>query len=155
MQLIYIVLFILFTGLSLNTQAREVQKWIDKDGQIHYGDFAESDDTTTLKVPANPPPSASSSTSASSAAERLEKQQKYLNAKQEEREQKNETKAKAKQQQVVANTNCNNAKGRYNLMKNGGRLVTYDANGERHYLSDEERNKNMNDARQAMSKWCK
>jgi len=151
MRLIYIALFLLLAGLTLNIQAREVQKWVDKDGQIHYGDYSESGNAKTVKVPSGP----SVPSTAPTTAESMEKRSKFLDAKQEERKQQKEAREQAKKQQATAETNCNVSKSQYNMLKDGGRLVSHDAKGERHYLTDAERNKKMAEAQKAVSKWCK
>ena len=154
MRLIYIPFLILLAGYALNTQAREVQKWVDKDGQIHYGDYSESSNAKTVKVPSSGY-STPSRTPAPTTAESLEKRSKFLDAKQDERKQQKEAKEKAKKQQALAESNCNTAKSQYNMLKDGGRLVTHDAKGERHYMTDAERNKNMAKSQKDISKWCK
>ena len=151
MRLIYITLFLLLAGLALNSQAREVQKWVDKDGQVHYGDYSESSSAKTVKVPSGP----AVSTTAPTTAQSMEKRSKFLDAKEAERKQQKEDREQAKKQQAKAETNCNISKSQYNMLKDGGRLVTHDAKGERHYLTDAERNKKMAEAQKAVSKWCK
>ncbi len=151
MRLIHIALFLLLAGLALNSQAREVQKWVDKDGQVHYGDYSESGNAKTVKVPTGPSVPATAPTT----AESMEKRSKFLDAKQEERKQQKEAQEQAKKQQAKAKTNCNISKSQYSMLKDGGRLVTHDANGERHYVTDAERNKQMAEAQKAISKWCK
>jgi hypothetical protein len=154
MRLIYIPFLILLAGLALNTQAREVQKWVDKDGQVHYGDYSESGNAKTVKVPSSgsryPTPSTAPTT-----AESLEKRSKFLDAKQDERKKQNEAKEKAKKQLALEKSNCKIAKSQYNMLKDGGRLVAHDENGERHYMTDEERNKNLANSQKDVSKWCK
>lgn len=55
----------------------------------------------------------------------------------------------------VRKQNCESSRNRLNGLQGGGRVVRYDANGQRFFLSDEEVEKEIADARKQTAQWCK
>lgn len=152
MHLTYSVLLILLLcTAAFNAQARQAEKWVDENGQVHYGDYSESMNSKQIKLRDGPRNTAP----AQSEASRLENRSKLLESIQSDRDKKKEEKAKSDANMKVAKKNCSNAKRKLSTFTRGGRLVTFDENGERHYISDNERASGTAAAKASVDKWCK
>jgi len=152
MRLIFIGLFISLGMLTLNAHAREIQKWVDKDGQIHYGDYTEEYKSQTLNVTDAP---VGARSSAPSLTERNKTRDKLLKSMQDSRKSKKEAAEKADKKAAELATLCKSAKRSLAINQQGARLVTFDDNGERHYLDDKERAQNIAEANKQIAKYCK
>jgi hypothetical protein len=100
--------------------AAEVHRWTDAEGRVHYGDRppagSQSVPVTTGASPSQPVPS---------DAERLERQQRMLDAYRQEREEKQQAEARHKAEEAERERNCalaRDALGRH-LRAAGGRLA--------------------------------
>ena len=74
---------------------------------------------------------------------------------QDKRLQKKENKDKENNKLAIMKQNCRRAKRQCDTMKNGGRLIKYDENGERHFLDDKEIAAGLAAANKAVAEWCK
>jgi len=151
MRLILLVLFLSLTFLAGNATARQIQKWTDENGRVHYGDYTEEYDSKTLNVKTNPATNSSASTDTNSA----ETRSKLLKSMQDSRLKKKTAKAEKSKQLALMKKNCGMAKSNHAMLKNSGRLVTYDENGERYFLGDKERTTKLAAASKNVSRWCK
>jgi len=151
MRLILLTLFLSLTLVAGNTTARQIQKWTDENGRVHYGDYTEKYDSKTLNVKTSPATNSSASADTNSA----ETRSKLLKSMQDSRLKKKEEKDQKNKQLALMKKNCGMAKSNHAMLNNGGRLVTYDENGERHFIEDKERAKKLSAASKDISRWCK
>lgn len=152
MRLILLILLITLTLIAGNSSAREIQKWTDENGRVHYGDYTEQYKAKTLNVTTTSP---SENASNSYDTNRNETRDKLIKSMQDKRLQKKENKDKKNNKLAVMKQNCSRAKSQFATMKNGGRLIKYDENGERHFLDDKEIAAGLAAAKKAMGEWCK
>ncbi len=147
------------------TQAGEVFKWVDKDGSVHYGEFAPNNKrSTTIETPSQPEPSAtessgdgegdaapsepaSTSSNASSGAAR----DKFL----DDRQKKKEEKDKAEKQKAEKSRACNTAKSNISSLESGARIRVLDENGNNKYLNPDEIKKQLAEEKKNVAKYCK
>ena len=136
----------LLVALAANAQ---VYEWKDATGKTHYSDKPPSSAAPTRKL-ADPAPGAANAPAQSSAAEReldFRKRQKDAQDKAE----------KDRQQQVAAKEKseaCEVARRQLELLESGERIVQRDANGERAYLDDAQRQQEAARTRQMMQSAC-
>jgi Domain of unknown function (DUF4124) len=138
--------FVLLAGLATGARAENIWKWVDAHGVPHYSDRpvpgavliksvdADQPDTSTAADDQQP-----SDTSQQITAE--------LNREEAARSvQKDEAAERAKQ--------CEQAKTRYAKMIQARRIYTVDSKGERHYLSDDQAQKDRVQARLDVQTYC-
>ncbi|MEW5903286.1 MAG: DUF4124 domain-containing protein [Pseudomonadota bacterium] len=145
----------LFTLLALSyalSAQAGLNKWVDENGKVHYSDTppanvqTESVRSYTGKGQAEAPASYSSK----SYAEREAELKKARNEKQEATaKSQQEAAAKAEKQRA-----CTAARENLRTIESGTRLFTYDENGERRYVDDNEREQRLNSAREAAKANC-
>lgn len=144
-----IVLIIILLALTTTGWARGAYKWVDGDGTVHYSDRLKSDNAEIINVPVKEPetdadsvPSADDSTGASGqtspASVDGEKTPQQLAMEKKQRKE-----------------NCQKARDQYTRNQHLGRMYRTDANGERQYLSDKEREDVIKKSREAVDYWCK
>ena len=150
MRITIIILPLLLITLSMNISAREVQKWTDADGQVHYGDYSDNTNSKSVKVPDASPRSQRPVPNNS-----LKTRAKLLDAMNDERKQKKEKTAMEKSNREIAKKNCTIAKSQVHSLQAGGRKVRFDEKGERTYLDDKQISSELTQAKKLVSKHCK
>jgi hypothetical protein len=147
-----IILTIILIGIGANVQARQVYKWVDENGDTHYGDYPKENATEQLNVQSNSPSASSKNTN---PQQRFEKKKQMADAMREERLKRQEEKEKAKKEQQEKERKCTIAKGKLQDFKEFGRIVTRGDNGERQYMNDAEREQLLQRTQKEVDKWCK
>jgi len=132
-------------------------KWVDKDGKVRYGDIPPPGIRAT---PLKPPPGAAApSTSAPAAGGK--KGEKVLTPEQAfQKRQKDQQEAAQKAEKERADAelnrvNCESARANLRQLQSGERVSTTNAAGERAYLDDAQRAKDVERVQKAVSDWCK
>jgi len=130
---------------SLDVSAARFYKSIDENGNVVFSDrpagaTAEQIDVEvfTPKVPAPPVPGAKSADKDVKKADDVESAQKDVKA-----------------LQATRAENCKKAKAHLNKLQTVSRLYSEDDKGVRTYVSDEDRVKQIAEARTSVSDWCK
>lgn len=150
MRLLMIVLSVMLITLSMNTSAREIQKWTDAEGKVHYGDFSESKNAKSMKVPDAAPRSQRPVPTNST-----ETRKKLLESMTDDRKKKQAKTDLDKKNREIAKKNCSIAKSQMHMLQAGGRKVRFNDKGEREYLSDNQINSELAEAKKNVSKYCK
>jgi type IV secretory pathway VirB10-like protein len=148
----FIVLIIVLLGICADVQARQVYKWVDENGDTHYGDYPKENATEKLNVQSNSPAASAPNTN---SRQHLEKQKQMADTMREERLKRKEEKEKAKKEQQEKERKCAIAKGKLQDYKEFGRIVTRGDKGERQYMNDAEREKLLQRTQKEVDKWCK
>ncbi len=149
---------LILLGLSLfgmvNTYSfAEIYKWVDENGDVHYGQIPPPEGAQQIKTKPNGqnqatvPAKLGSARSLNQQAEELEKDQ--LKAKEQQKKIAEEEK-----RQAMRKTNCNRAQTNYNTINHGGRMYEVDPSGERHYWTDSERATKLATAKKSVDEWC-
>lgn len=127
----------------------EIYKWVDEQGQVHYGDKphaqAESMHVEGQEEPANAPPD---------EAARRERQQRVLKSMQTERERKQALREQARAAAQEAGQRCAEARQRLTEITGAGFLYRKNAEGERVIFTDEERSQATAQAEAAVEHYC-
>lgn len=133
--------------------AGKVYKWVDKDGNVHYG--AERPPTAAqelnIKVrPGHPAAGKGTAASKSEANGKGDDPEKTVNVKN-----KKELAEVEKKNAEIRKKNCSIAKKRLAAIKVGGRLYEVNEKGERSYWDDTTRQSKMSEAQSQVDEWCK
>ncbi len=126
----------------------EVYQWTDAEGRVHFGDRPPSSGARTVQLPETSTPAAPT------PAERLEKQRALLRAFDEERRQDRDVQDKARQDAAERQRNCIEARDRLQSYERSSGIYGLDAQGERVFLDDAQREQFMVERRQDVETWC-
>jgi hypothetical protein len=137
--------------ISLNAHAG-MNKWVDAEGKVHYSDTPppEVKTQTVRNVSGKDQVDAPASYSPKSYAEREAEMKKAKQGKEEESKKKAEQDAMAD----AKRHNCEAARQNARNLEAGGRVVTYDAKGERVDLDDSARAQRLEEARKGIKDNC-
>lgn len=126
----------------------QVYKWVDSQGNVQYSDRPPpggAQKATTLKTP---PPAAAVTPAPQKSI--TEQELEFRQRKAEEAE----AAAKARKEVDMRAQNCTNARGNLSTYTDGGRVVRFNAQGEREYLSDDERAREIERWQREVNRWC-
>jgi hypothetical protein len=129
-------------------------KWVDKDGKVGYGDTPPPGvQVTPLKPPAAsaPPPAAAKKDSGTTE---LNPEAAFRKRQQEQRE-KEEKAAKERAAAEAKRVNCEASQATLRSLQSGQRITTTNADGERVFIDDEQRAKEIERVQRAANDWCK
>ncbi len=148
------LLFILsFTMLSVSVHAAPVYKWVDEDGQVHYGSKPKSKNAKEIEIKKKYIDSGNAPAPLS-AQERADKQKRFINALDAENKAVAEAKKKKEKQQELKLKRCNAARDQLRRYENSGALYDLDEKGNRILLNKKQYEQAMQQARARVEKWC-
>jgi len=136
-------------GMAFATAAMAQQyKWMDANGKVHYGDTPPPGvQATRLK----PPPAGAS---APTAAPKVNPEAAFRN-RQQERQKSDEKSAKERADAETKRVNCEQSQGALRSLQSGQRISSTNAAGERVFIDDAERAKEIERTQRAVNDWCK
>lgn len=134
--------------LAAAVQASGVYKWVDSEGNVHFGDQPTDGAAAQIPQPKTQVPADAA------YQERLQRQKQYLDARQEERVQAKQKAAEAKAKKVEREAQCQKAKEQLAYLEAHSRLYTILPNGEQQYLSDEQRDAELATVRKQVAELC-
>jgi hypothetical protein len=132
--------------------AATVYKWIDKDGQVHYGGKATNKKAEKIEIK-NKYIDSGNTTAPLSAEERVNDEKKFLNALDAENKSISEKKKKQEQEEAKI-TRCNASRDQLRRYENSGALYDLDEKGNRILLNKKQYEQAMGQARARVEKWC-
>lgn len=156
-------------------QAADVYKYRDASGRIIYSDSPPPKGRGAEKLPAVPTPTPSPATrptegggggdaaerstaqdAAKSAAPKTLAERELESRKRREAEQEKAKKAEQEAQQAaMRKQNCDAAQRQIAAIESGQRLARFNEKGEREFLDDAARARELDGARKAAADWCK
>lgn len=140
---------IVVTAFSLSAGADQVYRWVDKDGHVHYSQTPPSStgvNAQTLNI--NPPPPDPTG---------LQNDQKLAQQAQDRDKQSQDAQKnaqQAQQEQAQRQKECDYLQQRMQVLQNAARVATVDAQGNRSYVSDDDRAKQEQQLQDQISKTC-
>ncbi len=136
-------------GMAFATAAMAQQyKWVDANGKVQYGDTPPPGvQTTRLK----PPPAGAS---APAAAPKVNPEAAFRN-RQQERQKSDEKSAKERADAETKRVNCEQSQASLRSLQSGQRISSTNAAGERVFIDDAERAKEIERTQRAVNEWCK
>lgn len=126
----------------------EVYQYKDANGNTVFSDSPPPGAKAIRKDIRTPPPPADSSGALNEKMQEFQKRR-------EEAGEKEAKQAKEKAEQEKAAENCSRARSKVAALETGQRIVRFNAQGEREFLDDAGRDKELAEARQSVSEWCK
>ena len=135
--------------ISSTPFAAKIYKWVDEEGNVHYGERPDSGNAKTMNIKSEP-----SSHTAPAAENRRENAQKLLDSIAKERKEKQEAAEKSAKEESVRKENCSRAKKQAALLKQGGRMFEMTDTGERKYLDDATIQSRLQEAEKAVKEYC-
>jgi len=136
-------------GMAFATAAMAQQyKWVDANGKVQYGDTPPPGvQATRLK----PPPAGAS---APAAAPKVNPEAAFRN-RQQERQKSDEKSAKERADAETKRVNCEQSQASLRSLQSGQRISSTNAAGERIFIDDEQRAKEIERTQRAVNDWCK
>ena len=146
LKLVALVLLFAITG---NAAAAKVYKWVDQDGNVHFGDRPTDSDAQELELkshqPAVPAPQPLPDTrNRATISEVME----------EERLRRKEAREKENQARQSRQRKCLLARDNLRSMEESGYLYDIDSSGKRRILSDAQRKASEQRAREVVTRFC-
>ncbi len=140
---------VLALALASAVATGEVYKWVDTDGNVHYGDRPPATGVDARSISLPPAPA-----EAPDQARRSLKQRRLLEAFEAERNQRDQAEAEASAARRERARDCENARRELARVERANIVTTSDASGARIYMSDEERRIATANARAWIGKHC-
>jgi hypothetical protein len=136
-------------GMAFAAAAMAQQyKWVDANGKVQYGDTPPPGvQATRLK----PPPAG---VSAPAAAPKGNPEAAFRK-RQQERQEKDERSAKERADAETKRVNCEQSQASLRSLQSGQRISSTNAAGERVFIDDAERAKEIERTQRAVNDWCK
>ena len=152
----YTVAFALIAPLT----HAQVYKWVDKDGKVQYSDQPPApNQTTSAPQRLNSTSSASAATPAAAgekpAAEKAPDKNKEFEKRRIDATEKAKKEEDAVKLALQKKERCEEAKGHVKSLESGIRISRTDANGERTFLDDDQRAKELERTQKIMADACK
>ena len=129
-------------------------KWVDSNNQTHYSEEPPVNKKARL-LPSRSAASDAAAASAPAAPKTIMERAAALNKAQATKSATAEEAAKKQAYDDALKSNCDGARRNLAALKDGIRLVEMDANGERSFLSDEQREQRTVKAQQDIEENCK
>jgi len=132
----------------------QVFKWVDKDGKVQYSDQPPPPDASKSalqKVISTSTPDAPSGKAAEKAPDKGKEFEKRRSESAEKQKKGDEAAKLGRQKQE----SCDDARANLKSLEAGGRLSKADASGERYFLDDDQRQKEIARAQDVMADSCK
>lgn len=134
--------------------AAQQYKWVDKDGRVRYGDTPPPGVKAT---PLKPPPAAAAPPRAAAAkkdGKALTPEQSFQK-RQKEAQESEQKAAKERADADARRSNCEQAQTTLRTLQSGQRVSTTNAAGERVFIDDEQRAKEIERAQKSVGEWCR
>lgn len=136
--------------LAAPTADADVCRWTDAEGKVHYGESPPAGVKCAKTLRAPPPPAGGAAVPPPPQQTEADFQRRRLERLEAER---NDEAARQKAEQM--REACGQARGRLTWLQNGGRVARIDANGERHFLDDQEMAREMAAQQQKVAQFCR
>jgi len=139
----------LLAALSIIASADQVYRWVDKDGHVHYSQTPPSSTDVNAQTVNIAPPAPDPTTL--QQEQNLASQLKDKDKQTQEQQQKDQA---AQQQQEQQQKECDYLQQRLQMLQQSPRVATVDAQGNRTYVSDDDRAKQEQQLQDQINKQC-
>lgn len=134
--------------LTFSSAYAGIYKWVDEDGNVHYGDRAENKKADKININQHKGPDAEHQ-------QRMEKQKQYIEDGQEARNEKKKQREIAKKKKKKKKLACTKIKKYLTKLEQHGRLYQGNEDGTRQYLSGPERDQEIAKTRKKVADTCR
>lgn len=152
----FIKYIILLSAVFISSQtlnAATVYKWVDEDGQVHYGSKPATQNAEELKLK-NKYIDSGNATAPLSAEERVKNEKRFLKALDAENKSISDSKRKKQEQDENKIVRCNASRDQLRRYENSSALYDLDEKGNRILLNKKQYEKAMAQAKSRVQKWC-
>jgi hypothetical protein len=152
-----VVLAMAFSALAM----AQAYKWTDKSGRVQYGDVPPGDasNVTRLKTPsssyATAPAAPEAKKDAGKDKDKALTPEQAFRKRQQERAEADQKADKERAEADQKRVNCDAAQASLRQLQSGQRVATVNAAGERVFIDDEQRSREIARAQASVSSWCK
>lgn len=150
----FAAMFLVLAACTASVQA-QVYKWVDKDGKVQYSDQAPPPDATKSVsqkvISISPSPAAQSDKAAEKAPDKVKDFEKRRTQSAEKQKKADEVSRLAQRKQE----SCEDARANLKGLEAGGRISKTDANGERYFLDDDQRQQEIARTQGIVAESCK
>jgi Domain of unknown function (DUF4124) len=156
-RLVVMLLAVAFAG----TASAQLYKWVDNNGRVQYGDTPPGDASkvTRLRPPpagSAPAPAATSETAAKDKdKDKALTPEQAFKKRQQERQEAEQKAGKERAEADQKRAGCENAQAGLRQLQSGQRLSTVNSAGERVFIDDNERTRQLQRAQKSVDDWCK
>ena len=147
---LFFITALLFSQLA---NAETVYKWIDEDGQVHFGSKAGSKNAKEVKIK-NRYIDSGKSAPPLSAQERADKTKRFLKALDAENKSIADAKAKKREEEELKISRCDASRNQLKRYEGSRALYNLDKKGKREYLNKKQYEQAISRARARVQKWC-
>lgn len=144
---------ILLTLASLNSFAG-LTKWVDSQGVVHYTDGPPPPNVKSESMRAPSTSTGIAPSSAPAAPKTIFEKEADLKKEKQAREAAEKKAAEKQAEEAQKQKTCEQARSQLTTMQNSPRVVTYNDQGERTYMDDAQRQQKIDEAQDAISKYC-
>jgi len=145
--------FILIQVLNTAAAAAPVYKWIDEDGQVHYGSRPDNKNAKEIEIK-NRYIDSGNSSAPLSAEERADKLKRFVNSIDAENKSIADDEEKKKKQEELRISRCNASRDQLKRAEAASALYDLDEKGNRILLNKKQYELAMKQARARVEKWC-
>jgi len=156
-----VVLAMAFSAVAM----AQAYKWTDKSGRVQYGDVPPGDasNVTRLKgppsgyapAPAAPEAKKDAGKDAGKDKDKALTPEQAFKKRQQERADAEQKADKDRAEADQKRANCESAQASLRQLQSGQRVATVNAAGERVFIDDEQRSREVQRAQASVSSWCK
>lgn len=147
---IVIWLLLAFVAYPVVAENQNMYKWIDDQGEVHYSQFPPSGGKSEkMRAPSSPP-----ATAVESAENNLQKQIKDMNQEEEEQLQGAKDAESWAKIQKIRRKNCETANKNLANLQRGGNVRYLGPDGQAMRLTEEERQKRIEEANKQIKENC-
>jgi hypothetical protein len=133
----------------------QTYKWVEKDGKVRYGDTPPAGtNATPLKAPSGATPAPSPAAPEGKKEQPLSPEAAFRK-RQLERDEQEQKAAKERELGEQKRANCERSQASLRQLQSGQRITSVNASGERVYIDDDQRTREIDRAQKAVSEWCK
>ena len=156
-RLLMVLLAVAFSAAAM----AQAYKWTDKSGRVQYGDVPPGDASNVTRLKAPPSgyaPAAAAPEAKKDAGKDKDKALTPEQAFKKRQQERAEAEQKADKDRAEADqkrANCESAQASLRQLQSGQRVATVNAAGERVFIDDEQRSREIQRAQQSVSSWCK
>ena len=139
----------LLAAAGMAASADQVYRWVDKDGHVHYSQTPPASTAMNAETVNITPPTPDPTT--------LQNEQKLAQQIQDQNKQNQDNQQKAQQdaqQKAQQQQQCDAMNQRLQLLVQSGRVASIDAQGNKNYISDDDKAKQIQDLQNRISKEC-
>ena len=137
------------------TALAQQYKWVDQDGKVRYGDIPPPGvQATPLRPPVSAPAAPAPAARKDGSTTPLSPEAAFRKRQQEQQE-KDAKSAKERADAETRRVDCEQMQASLRTLQSGQRISTTNADGERVFIDDEQRAKDIERAQRAVTESCK